>query len=141
MDFETTTDGNTAPVGTPTPEIGIVPRELAARPIEAGVDIGHVHLKASNLDRIRAFYVDILGFDVVFHVPDALFIAAGGYHHTLGFNTWQSRGGAAPPAGATGLYHVAIPHPPPAAPGDALRRLWESPRPLHRPHHPPAPPA
>jgi len=127
MDFASTADGNTAaPLHTPTPEIGIVPRERAARPIDAGVDIGHVHLKASNLDRIRAFYVDILGFDVVFHVADALFIAAGGYHHTLGFNTWQSRGGTPPPAGTTGLYHVAIRYPTRAALGDALRRLGDA---------------
>src|SRR5215472_9302761 len=127
MDFETTTDGTTAaPVRRPTPETGIVPRELAARPIEAGVDIGHVHLKASNLDRIRAFYVDILGFDVVFHVPDALFIAAGGYHHTLGFNTWQSRGGTPPPAGTTGLYHVAIHLRDPEENG--LELCWDRPR-------------
>src|SRR5215472_7834542 len=127
MDFASTADGNTAaPLRTPTPEMGIVPRERAARPIDAGVDIGHVHLKASNLDRIRAFYVDILGFDVVFHVADALFIAAGGYHHTLGFNTWQSRGGTPPPAGTTGLYHVAIRYPTRAALGDALRRLGDA---------------
>lgn len=127
MDIATTGDGKTAaPARTPTPEIGIVPRERPANPIDAGVDIGHVHLKASDLDRIRAFYVDILGFDVVFHVPDALFIAAGGYHHTLGFNTWQSRGGTPPPAGTTGLYHVAIRYPTRAALGDALRRLGKA---------------
>jgi catechol 2,3-dioxygenase len=102
---------------------GIVPRERAARPIDPGVDIGHVHLKAGDLNKVRAFYVDILGFDVVFHTPDALFIAAGGYHHTLGFNTWQSRGGPPPPQGSTGLYHVAIRYPTRAALGDALRRL------------------
>jgi catechol 2,3-dioxygenase len=105
---------------------GIVPRERGARPIDAGVDIGHVHLRAADLDRIRAFYVDILGFDVVFHAPDALFIAAGGYHHTLGFNTWESRGGTPPPPGTTGLYHVAIRYPTRAALGDALRRLSEA---------------
>src|SRR5919201_2629416 len=109
---------------------GIVPRERAARPIDPGVDIGHVHLKAADLDRIRAFYVDILGFDVVFHTPDALFIAAGGYHHTLGFNTWESRGGSPPPTGTTGLYHVAIRYPSRAALGDALRRLVEARWPL-----------
>jgi catechol 2,3-dioxygenase len=101
----------------------VVPRERAERPIDPGVDIGHVHLRAADLDRIRAFYVDVLGFDVVFHRPDALFIAAGGYHHTLGFNTWESRGGSPPPPGTTGLYHVAIRYPTRAALGDALRRL------------------
>jgi len=102
---------------------GIVPREVNPTPIHTGVDIGHVHLRAADLDRIRAFYVDILGFDVVFQTPDALFISAGGYHHTLGFNTWESRGGSPPPAGSTGLYHVAIRYPTRAALGDALRRL------------------
>ena len=105
---------------------GIVPRERSARPIAAGVDIGHVHMRAGDLDRIRRFYVDILGFDVVFHVPDALFIAAGGYHHTLGFNTWESRGGTPPPPGTTGLYHIAIRYPTRADLGDALRRLAEA---------------
>jgi catechol 2,3-dioxygenase len=104
----------------------IVPRERAAHPIDPGVVVGHVHMKASDLDRMRAFYVDILGFDVVFHEPDALFIAAGGYHHTLGFNTWESKGGAPPPRGATGLYHVAIRYPTRAGLGDALRRLAEA---------------
>jgi catechol 2,3-dioxygenase len=108
---------------TPRTAEGIVPRERSSRPIDAGVDIGHVHLRAADLDRIRAFYVDVLGFDVVFHAPTALFIAAGGYHHTLGFNTWESRGGAPPPPGTTGLYHVAIRYPTRAALGDALRRL------------------
>ena len=107
-------------------EQGIVPRERSANPIAAGVDIGHVHLKAADLDRIRAFYVDLLGFDVVFHAPDALFIAAGGYHHTLGFNTWESKGGTPPPPGATGLYHVALRYPTRAALGDALRRLRDA---------------
>jgi catechol 2,3-dioxygenase len=112
--------------GTTTTARGIVPRERSARPIDAGVDIGHVHMKAADLDRIRKFYVDILGFDVVFHTPDVLFIAAGGYHHTLGFNTWESRGGSPPPSGTTGLYHVAIRYPTRAALGDALRRLLEA---------------
>ena len=101
----------------------VVPRNHAPRPIAAGTVIGHVHLKASDLQAIRAFYVDILGFDVVFEMPEALFIAAGGYHHTLGFNTWESKGGSAPPAGTTGLYHVAIRYPARADLGDAVRRL------------------
>lgn len=109
--------------GNPGLDAGIQPRERAERPIDPGVDIGHVHLKAADLDRIRAFYVDVLGFDVVFHAPTALFIAAGGYHHTLGFNTWESKGGSPPPPGTTGLYHVAIRYPTRAALGDAFRRL------------------
>jgi catechol 2,3-dioxygenase len=102
---------------------GVTPRERTARPIPAGTDIGHVHLRAADLDRIKAFYVDILGFDVVVEMPDALFLSAGGYHHHLGFNTWESKGGTPPPPGTTGLYHIAIRYPTRAALGDALRRL------------------
>ena len=109
---------------------GAAPVEVGPRPIPAGVDIGHVHLKAADLDRIKSFYVGILGFDVVAEVPDALFLSAGGYHHHLGFNTWESRGGPPPPPGATGLYHVAIRYPSRAALGDALRRLVEAGWPL-----------
>jgi catechol 2,3-dioxygenase len=108
---------------TKSPAWGVAPRERSSNPIADGVDIGHVHLKAGDLDRVRGFYVDILGFDVIFEMPDALFISSGGYHHTLGFNTWESRGGGPPPPGSTGLYHVAIRYPTRAALGDALRRL------------------
>lgn len=104
----------------------ITPRQPSPRPLDPGVDIGHVHLKTADIARIRAFYVDVMGFDVVVEMPDALFLSAGGYHHHLGFNTWQSRGGSPPPAGATGLYHVAIRYPTRAALGDALRRLAEA---------------
>lgn len=109
---------------------GVVPRERNPRPIDPGVDIGHVHLKSGDLGKVRAFYVDILGFDVVFEMPAALFIAAGGYHHTLGFNTWESLGGPQPPANATGLYHVAIRYPTRASLGDAFRRLVDAGWPL-----------
>ena len=102
---------------------GAMPLERGERPIPAGVEIGHVHMKAGDLDRIKAFYVGILGFDVTIDLPDALFVSAGGYHHHLGFNTWESRGGSPPPRGTTGLYHVAIRYPTRAALGDALRRL------------------
>src|SRR5205807_2369486 len=106
---------------------GVVPREAAARPIDPRVDIGHVHLKTADIERIRHFYVDVLGFDVIVRMgDDALFISAGGYHHTLGFNTWESKGGTPPPPGTTGLYHVAIRYPTRAALGDALRRLVEA---------------
>ena len=108
----------------------IVPRERNPRPIASGVDIGHVHLKAGDLKKMRAFYVDILGFDVVFEAPQMLFLAAGGYHHHLGFNTWESAGGTPPPPGVTGLYHIAIRYPTRADLGDALRRLVESNWPL-----------
>ena len=102
---------------------GMTPRERSARPIAAGVDIGHVHLKTADIDRVQRFYVDLLGFDVVFRRPDALFLSAGGYHHHLGFNTWESKGGSPPPPGTTGLYHVAIRYPTRGDLGDALRRL------------------
>jgi len=105
---------------------GATPLSRSERPIHPGVDIGHVHLKAADLGRIRAFYVGILGFDVTIDLPDALFLSAGGYHHQLGFNTWESRGGSPPPLGTTGLYHVAIRYPTRAALGDALRRLLEA---------------
>ena len=95
--------------------------------IDSRVDIGHVHLKVSDIDRALAFYHDILGFDVMQRMGDqAAFISAGGYHHHLGLNTWESRGGSPPPAGATGLYHVAIRYPDRSALGDALRRLIEA---------------
>lgn len=104
--------------------------EHAPRPAAAGTDIGHVHLKTADLDRIHDFYVGTLGFDVVARMPDALFLSTGGYHHDLGFNTWQSRGGSPPPPGATGLFHVAIRYPTRADLGDALKRLIEAKWPL-----------
>ena len=116
----------TAPAGTADSTEAVRPRERAPRPVAAGTDIGHVHLRAADLDRIRAFYVDILGFDVIAEMPEALFLSAGGYHHHLGFNTWESKGGTPPPPGTTGLYHVAIRYPTRAALGDALRRLAEA---------------
>jgi catechol 2,3-dioxygenase len=95
--------------------------------IDPGVDIGHVHLKVADIDRSLAFYRDILGFEVMQrHGDDAVFISAGGYHHHLGLNTWESRGGSPPPPGTTGLYHVAIRYPDRRALGDALRRLVDA---------------
>ena len=102
---------------------GMTPIERSERPIDPGVEIGHVHLKTADIDRVHDFYVGILGFDVVWRHPTALFISAGGYHHHLGFNTWESKGGSPPPPGTTGLYHVAIRYPTRAALGDAFRRL------------------
>jgi catechol 2,3-dioxygenase len=94
------------------------------QPIHPDVRIGHVHLKVSNIERSVAFYCGVLGFEVTGRLgKDAAFIAAGGYHHHIGLNTWESRGGAPPPAGTTGLYHVAILYPSRAALADALRRL------------------
>lgn len=101
-----------------------------ARPIDPGVDIGHVHLKTADLQRVHDFYVGILGFEVVTRMESALFLSAGGYHHHLGFNTWESRGGPPPPPGTTGLYHVAIRYPTRAALGDALARLVDAGWPL-----------
>lgn len=105
------------------------PIEKNNNPIDPGVDIGHVHLKSGNLDKIYDFYVGILGFDVITRLPSALFLSAGGYHHHLAFNTWESKGGESPAKHMTGLYHVAIRYPSRAALGDALRRLikakWE----------------
>ena len=93
-------------------------------PIDPDVDIGHVHLKVADLDRALAFYVGVLGFELQARMGDqAAFISAGGYHHHIGLNTWESKGGSPPPPGTTGLYHVAIRYPTRAALGDALRRL------------------
>src|ERR671933_816208 len=95
----------------------ITPVETAPRPIDPELRIGHVHLRTADIDRVREFYVGILGFDVVFEardVPgwgttgDILFVSAGGYHHHLGFNTWKSAGGDPQPDGVTGLHHVAL---------------------------------
>ena len=92
-------------------------------PIDPGVTIGHVHLKVADLDRALRFYRDVLGFDVTQSYPGAAFLSAGGYHHHIGLNTWESRGGRPPAPGTTGLYHVAIRYPTRAALADALRRL------------------
>ena len=95
--------------------------------IDPRVDIGHVHLKVSDIDRALEFYRDILGFDVTQrHGDEAAFISAGGYHHHIGLNTWESSGGSAPPRGTTGLYHLAIRYPDRVQLGDALRRLVEA---------------
>jgi catechol 2,3-dioxygenase len=80
--------------------------------IDPRVDVGHVHLKVSDLDRAVAFYRDVLGFEVQHRYGDqAAFLSAGGYHHHIGLNTWESKGGPPPPRGSTGLYHVAIRYP------------------------------
>jgi catechol 2,3-dioxygenase len=98
-----------------------------AQTLDPRVDIGHVHLKVSDIDRALGFYRDVLGFDVTQRLGDeAAFLSAGGYHHHLGLNTWESRGGSPPPPGTTGLYHVAIRYPDRASLGDALRRLAEA---------------
>jgi catechol 2,3-dioxygenase len=93
--------------------------------------IGHVHLKVADLDRALKFYCGILGFELMERYGDqAAFIAAGGYHHHLGLNTWESKGGTRPPRGSTGLYHTAILYPNRRELADALRRLNEAKWPL-----------
>jgi catechol 2,3-dioxygenase len=99
--------------------------------IDAAVRIGHVHLKVSDLDRAIAFYRDILGFEVTQRFgTQAAFLSAGGYHHHIGLNTWESRGGSAPPRGHTGLYHLAILYPGRRQLAGALKRLLDAGIPL-----------
>jgi catechol 2,3-dioxygenase len=96
------------------------PRE----PIVPGARIGHVHLKVADLERSLAFYCDVLGFEVTQRSgAEVAFLAAGGYHHHIGLNTWESAGGTPPPPGRTGLYHLAILYPSRVALADALQRL------------------
>jgi catechol 2,3-dioxygenase len=97
---------------------------IANRPIHSGVRIGHVHLKVADLERALAFYRDVLGFEVTQRYgTQAAFLSAGGYHHHIGLNTWESAGGSPPPPQATGLYHLAILYPTRGELADALRRL------------------
>jgi catechol 2,3-dioxygenase len=104
---------------------------LIQRPIHAGVRIGHVHLKVADLDRALQFYCGVLGFELTQRYGrDAAFISAGGYHHHIGLNTWESKGGSAPPPGTTGLYHVALLYPGRAELADALKRLMAAGVPL-----------
>lgn len=101
------------------------------QPIHPNVSIGHVHLKVANLDRALAFYHGVLGFEVTQgYGQDAVFISAGGYHHHIGLNTWESKDGLPPAPGTTGLYHLAILYPTRAALADALRRLINAKIPL-----------
>jgi len=95
--------------------------------IDPGVGIGHVHLKVADLERAIGFYHGVLGFDLMQRYgSQAAFLSAGGYHHHIGLNTWESRGGSPPPPGSTGLYHVAIRYPTRAALADALHRVLEA---------------
>jgi len=95
-----------------------------SNPIPAGTRIGHVHLKVSNIQRALDFYCGVLGFELQQRYgAQAAFISAGGYHHHIGLNTWESEGGSPPPPGTTGLYHVAILYPTRADLGNALKRL------------------
>jgi len=96
----------------------------AAQPIDPQVRMGHVHLKVANLERALVFYRDVLGFELVQRMgEEAAFLSAGGYHHHIALNTWESLGGPPPSAGTTGLYHHAIVYPSRPALADALRRL------------------
>src|SRR3712207_3845546 len=101
------------------------------RPIAAETRIGHVHLKVADLQRSLDFYCGVLGFELQQRFgSQAAFISAGGYHHHIGLNTWESRSGSPPAPGTTGLYHLAILYPTRAALADALRRLIEAGIPL-----------
>jgi catechol 2,3-dioxygenase len=102
-----------------------------SRPIDPRVHIGHVHLKVSDLERALNFYCGVLGFELMQrHGNEAAFISAGGYHHHIGLNTWESAGGNPPPPGTTGLYHFAILYPDRTALAHALRRLFAAKIPL-----------
>jgi len=99
-------------------------KEKIVRPIHPDVRIGHVHLKVADLDRALNFYHEVLGFEVTQRLGrTAAFLSAGGYHHHIGLNTWESLAGESPPAGSTGLYHLAIAYPTRAQLADAWQRL------------------
>ncbi|MEX2048446.1 MAG: VOC family protein [Gemmatimonadota bacterium] len=105
---------------------------LPTPPIDTRVDVGHVHLKVSDLERSIRFYASALGFEVTQRYgSQAVFLSAGGYHHHVGLNTWESAGGSPPPPGATGLFHVAFRYPDRAALAVAYRRLIEHSIPLY----------
>ena len=102
-----------------------------AATLDARVDIGHVHLKVSDLDRALGFWRDVIGFEEQARYGDqAVFLSAGGYHHHLGLNTWESKGGSPPPAGTTGLYHVAVRFPDRKTLAEAVTRVLEARVPL-----------
>jgi catechol 2,3-dioxygenase len=99
--------------------------------VDPRVHVGHVHLKVADLERALAFYHGVLGFEITQRLGDgAVFLSAGGYHHHIALNTWESVGGPPPPAGTTGLYHTAIVYPTRAALADALRRVLRANTPL-----------
>ena len=100
-------------------------------PIHPETRLGHVHLRVADLDRALAFYNGVLGFEITVRFGDsAAFLSAGGYHHHIGLNTWESLGGSPPPPGSTGLYHLAVLYPTRAALADALHRLLRAGIPL-----------
>jgi catechol 2,3-dioxygenase len=119
----------------------VVPLSAPERPIDPGVTVGHVHLRTADIDRVRDFYVGVLGFEVIAEARDVsgwgttgdiLFLSAGGYHHHLGFNTWKSAGGPPQPDGVTGLHHVALRYPTRAALADAAVRLRDADWPIRQ---------
>ena len=106
------------------PRLQPLPDHRPAKPIADGTRIGHVHLKVADLDRALSFYRDVLGFELMQRYgSQAAFLSAGGYHHHIGLNTWESLGGKPPPPGSTGLYHTAILYPTRVQLADALRRV------------------
>lgn len=106
-------------------------RPFPPLPADSQVRIGHVHLKVADLERSLAFYRDVLGFAVTQRYGrQAVFLSAGGYHHHLGLNTWESAGGKPPSPGTTGLYHVALLYPTRAELADAVRRVVQAGIPL-----------
>lgn len=102
----------------------MTPLEPAPKPVSPAARIGHVHLRVADLDRAVAFYSGVLGFDVMARFASgAAFLGAGGYHHHIGLNVWESRGGTPPPPGHTGLYHTAFLYPSRADLAEAVRRV------------------
>jgi catechol 2,3-dioxygenase len=108
-------------------QLSAPPKVQSANPIAPTTSIGHVHLKVANIDRALGFYHDVLGFDIVVRMGNsAAFLSAGGYHHHIGLNTWDSLGGESPPPGTTGLYHLAILYRRREELADAVRRLMRA---------------
>jgi catechol 2,3-dioxygenase len=107
---------------TTTPETS---GQTSGSAIPAGTRIGHVHLKVADLDRAVRFYQEVMGFDLLFNMGTAAFLSAGGYHHHIGLNTWESAGGSQPTPGTTGLYHFAINYPTRRDLAAALKRLLD----------------
>jgi catechol 2,3-dioxygenase len=97
-----------------------------SKTIDPGVRIGHVHLKVADIDRALGFYIGVLGFELTQRMPGAAFMSAGGYHHNIAVNTWESLGAEPPPPGTTGLFHLAILYPTRPLLADALRRVAEA---------------
>jgi catechol 2,3-dioxygenase len=104
---------------------------MSGRPVDPRVEIGHVHLKVADIERALEFWCGVLGFELQQRMGDsAAFVSAGGYHHHIGLNTWDSAGGTPPPPGHTGLFHVAVRYPDRKTLADALRRLVDAGVPL-----------